>query len=249
VTPCGFDATGYAVVPDVLPPDLLAIAAVAADELLHRCRAGDPAVTGDTVEVSEVTARFPARNPGVDPRSVPAEPFIVGDLLRHDRRFAQALFAPRLWQLAAACLQVDVGRTVFHFGNLTVKPAHVGPAVGWHRDAENTYFASAQARTVRVLLPLDAMSAANGGTACAAGSHLRPSERNPLTFDLHYPAVPAGAALVLHARLLHGGEPNRSALPRRVLVVQFGVRGDALAYSANEVGALATHAEWGARAR
>lgn len=96
---------------------------------------------------------------------------------------------------------------------------------------------------LRVLVPLQRMSADNGGTRIVPGSHV--CERAAADTAV-CPTVPAGSGLVLHAKVLHGGEQNRSERDRDVLVVQFGHRRSALRVRADDTLALADHADFAA---
>jgi ectoine hydroxylase-related dioxygenase (phytanoyl-CoA dioxygenase family) len=219
-----FANTGYEVVPHILSSDELALAAQIIQNLIERHRTSDASMLATSVSIADVTRQYPDRNPGVVAVSVEKEPYIIGDLIELDARFGCLLANAALWQLAARCLACAFDEVVYHFANITRKPPGVGPAVGWHRDAENRYFASSDDRTVRILLPIQAMSEANGGTAVVPQSHLDAAGNNVTPpQDIVHPTVEAGAALVIHAKLLHGGQPNRSDSERDIIVVQFGV--------------------------
>jgi ectoine hydroxylase-related dioxygenase (phytanoyl-CoA dioxygenase family) len=236
-----FADCGFEVFTNVLSDRVIESMSQAADDLISRHRRADPLVVQDAISVSDVTARHPDRNPGVQPIECGAEPFIIGDVLRHDRRFMDVLIERSLWRCVAACLGADVSKLVFHFSNLTMKPAFIGPGVGWHRDCENTFFAAADARTARALMPLDPMDEGNAGTAIAVGSDERVDCRDPNAFEVVHPEVSPGSILVLGSRLLHGGAPNRSDRSRRLLVMQFGVCGSTLSHSTCELHSLSTH--------
>lgn len=94
---------------------------------------------------------------------------------------------------------------------------HVGSGIAWHRDAANRYMPTARAAFVRAMICLDGMDAANGGTAFRPGSHLAAPEGAEVV-----ERCPPGAIVLIHPRVLHGGAPNRSARPRRNLIVQWG---------------------------
>lgn len=239
-TAVAFTESGFELVSSVLSDCVVELLSHAADELIDRYKHGDATVVRDAVSVSEVTTRYPDRNPGVERGMCLGEPFVIGDLLRHDLRFVAGIDRALIWTRVGECLAVDATKLVFHFCNLTVKPARVGPGVGWHRDRDNTFMADAEARTVRVLLPLDPMDEWNGGTAIAVGSHVRLDSRDPSDFDVVVPAVAPGQALVLSSGALHGGGPNRTTRSRRLLVVQFGIRDSALTCFAEELHSMST---------
>ncbi|WP_081586812.1 phytanoyl-CoA dioxygenase family protein [Alloalcanivorax dieselolei] len=227
-----FDAEGYCVVPGLLSPQQIGLARQLSQSLINRHRAGEEAMTRKAVSVASVTSQHPDRNPGVEAGHWEAEPFIIGDLIAHDERFSEIIASLPIWKCACLLLECDLPDVIFHLSNLTLKPAGVGPAIGWHRDAGNTYFSTVDGRTIRFLLPLHAMSERNGGTALIPGSHR--SSREYSSSGETFPSVPPGSGLVLHSQVLHGGYPNRSVENRDVVVLQFGVRSSELIHKGNE---------------
>ncbi len=236
-----FAADGYAVVPGLLTGRQLGLAARLSRDLIERYRAGERLVTRDAISVADVTLRHPERNPGVDAARWEAEPFIIGDLVARDVRFAQVIALPSLWKCTSFLLGCSLQDVVFHHSNLTRKPAGVGPAIGWHRDASNTYFSTTDDKTVRFLLPLQLMSEDNGGTALIPGSHEAPQGCS--STDAIFPRVSPGSGLALHSQILHGGYPNRGSENRDVIVLQFGVASSTLAYQGNEILSLCHYSE------
>jgi hypothetical protein len=240
-----FADQGFAVVPCVLSPRERKFARVLTNELIARHRLADQTVLSAGVNVASVTERHPERNPGIHASHWAHELFIIGDLIALDSRFGVLLSAQAIWRCVAERLGCSLDDVVFHLSNVTHKPAGVGPAIGWHRDATNTYFAAADRRTVRVLLPLQPMSETNGGTAVLPGSHIWPLHADtPDIATAVYPLVDPGGCLVLHAEVLHGGAPNRSQMDRDVIVVQFGVRTSELLCKADEVMSLYSWGEF-----
>ncbi|MFA6921851.1 MAG: phytanoyl-CoA dioxygenase family protein [Gallionella sp.] len=231
-----FAHQGYAVINEMLSePDLLLARELVA-HLIERHREGDPAVVTESVSVAALTRQHPQRNPGIDSRQVEDEPFIIGNLVSLDSRFARLFSINALWSTAARLLVCAQEEVVFHFSNVTRKPPLKGPAIGWHRDADNTYFASADQRTLRLLLPLQQMSVNNGGTKIVAASHLPGATQT--ADDENFicdPTVAPRSCLVLHSKVLHGGSPNRSTAERDVIVIQFGVITSELRHRANEL--------------
>ncbi len=232
-----FASHGYGVLPALLCDKELAFARALVSDVVSRYRDGDPAAVSVGVNISDVSQQHPQRNPDVDPDRWKHEPFIIGDLIALDPRFARLLSLQSIWACVAELLECALGEVVFHFCNLTRKPGEIGPAVGWHRDADNRYFASHDGRTIRLLIPLHPMSARNGGTALVPGSHLQTGTDIDTAICPH---VPAGAGLALHSATLHGSSPNRSAQERDVIVVQFGLRASTLSYQANETLSLSS---------
>lgn len=215
---------GFAIARNLLPASTIQRARDMAADLVVRFRNGEDAVVSRGVSVARSVRLHPHRNPGVLPgAATEAEPYIIGDLTSLDDRAIHLLSSAALWRGAAACLGCGVDEVVFHLSSLTRKPARIGPALGWHRDAGNAYVSAADDRTVRVLVPLQPMSAANGGTAIVPGSHLSGADVPDAGGMACHPEVLPGSVLFLHARVLHGGGCNRSGSDRDVLVAQFGV--------------------------
>ncbi|HCK81069.1 MAG TPA: phytanoyl-CoA dioxygenase family protein [Candidatus Competibacter sp.] len=240
-----FLAQGFEVVEELLDSEQLALAREATADLIDLFRRQDPDVLAEGLSIGAITERKPYRNPGVNFERLAFEPYLIGNLMALDHRFFQVFATRKLWSAATHLLDCAESAAVFHFSNLTRKPAHYGPALGWHRDCDNTYFVPTDDRMIRFLLPLQRMTQANGGTALVPKSHLGNSFRSnqppsePEPEDIFYPSVNPGAALVVHSKLVHGGAPNRSAQDRDVLVIQFGIAGSSLRFQADETLSLA----------
>ena len=230
---------GFLVTDKLLTDEHLALANKLVADLLARYQSGESAVVAAGVSVADAAARLRQPKPDV---AIPGDaPFVIGDLLALDPRFAEIFAAERIWRHAALLLGCPQDQVVFHFSNITRKPALYGTAIGWHRDADNTYFAAADENTLRMLICLQPMSESNGGTCVAAYSHLREDKAAQVR---QYPAVAAGAGLTLHARTLHGGGPNRSAEERDLIVLQFGVAGSVLTHQTTETLSLSGRSEF-----
>lgn len=232
-----FAYDGYLVIPELICEQEQAFARELVNDLVDRYRGGDPTAISAGVTISEVSRQHPQRNPGIPPDRWKREPFIIGDLLALEPRFARLLSQESIWTCVGELLECASSDLLFHFCNLTRKPSEVGPAIGWHRDADNKYFASHDGRTLRLLIPLQFMSVRNGGTAVIPGSHIQTDA--PVETAL-YPDVAPGACLALHSATLHGGSPNRSEHERDVIVIQFGLCSSTLRYQANETLSLST---------
>lgn len=232
-----FASHGYAVIPALICGQELAFARELVTQLVARYRGGESTSLSAGVTIGDVTWQHPQRNPDVDADIWKHEPFIIGDLIALDPRFARLFSKQSIWACVAGLLGCAPCDLLFHFCNLTRKPSGIGPAVGWHRDADNRYFASHDERTLRLLIPLQFMSAHNGGTAVVPSSHL---EVDAAIETALCPDVPPGAGLALHSATLHGGSPNRSELERDVIVLQFGLRKSTLRCQADETLSLST---------
>jgi Phytanoyl-CoA dioxygenase (PhyH) len=232
-----FSRQGFTVISNVLSESELVLARELVAHLVERHRAGDQAVVAESVSVAAITSQYPQRNPGVVSSQVEQEPYIIGNLVSLDPRFAKIFSVEALWVWAGELLGCASEDVVFHFSNVTRKPSFKGPAVGWHRDADNIYFAALDRRTLRFLLPLQPMSKVNGGTEVVAGSHLPDAAAQTVESGslVCCPSVVPGSCLVLHSEVLHGGVPNRSSTERDVIVLQFGVATSELRHQGDEV--------------
>lgn len=238
-----YPAHGFQVFRHALSPSWLQRARDAVASIIRQYRANEPLAQQNGVSLGEFALAKPERNPGIDGSKLINEPFIIGDMLALDRRFVSLLSEEPLWSIAANLLDTQAGNIVFHYANLTRKPAGTGPAISWHRDNENTFFCPEDDSFLRLLIPLQGMSQENGGTAVVPGSHLDDSmDKNTLDKDaIVHPDVEAGDVLAIHPRLLHGGTPNRSHRERDVVIVQFGIAGARFRFQeALEMGALHT---------
>ena len=104
-----------------------------------RFRAGDPAIIADGVALAEYIRQRPDRSPGVLPEDAANEPYIIGNIAGQGVAFRRFLANEALWVLAANLLDVRREDIVYHYGQVLRKPAHIGPALSWHRDYANTY--------------------------------------------------------------------------------------------------------------
>jgi hypothetical protein len=95
--------------------------------------------------------------------------FILGDPPALDRAFGALAAHPAV--VAAARRALGTGVIVLHSMTVTAKAPYVGSGIGWHRDADNRYMRSRDGHFVRIMVCLDAMGPANGGTRFQIGSH------------------------------------------------------------------------------
>lgn len=230
-----FTRDGFVVIENVWTEAEIETAKELVTDLIERYRLGEAKVCAEGVSIADVSRQHPQRNPGITGHELTREPYIIGNLLALNPRFAPLLSVASLWECASELLACAPEEVVFHMSNVIRKPVRIGPAVGWHRDADNTYCATVDRRTVRLILPLHPMSRANGGTALQVGSHV-----NTATFTdqasgaVCCPSVYPGSCLAIHADTLHGGAPNRSEIDRDVIVAQFGLSQSILAYRGND---------------
>ncbi len=74
---------------------------------------------------------------------------------------------------------------------------------------------------LNVLWAVDAVTAAYGGTHMAPGSHHWPSERLPADREVVQASMAAGSCMIYLGSVRHGGGANRTARPRRGVVVSY----------------------------
>jgi hypothetical protein len=232
-----FSVQGYSIVPEIFDRSEVKALRQLANGLVTRHRSGDPKVLAATLSIAAAYRMQPERNPGIEPAHWEREPFIISDLIALEPGLATLFANERMWHSVAEMLQCSVVDVAFHFCNLTRKPPTAGPAISWHRDAKNTYFTVEDGRTLRLLIPLQSMSASNGGTGVVPGSHLVKSDSID---DAIWPTVFAGTGLAIHSATLHGSSPNRSEQERDIIVIQFGWSRSCLRSRAQDVLSLAS---------
>lgn len=220
-------AHGFAIVPGVLSAVEVAevkreLAAIIAERR--------PLPDQSDVRIADLS---PTQRAGVTRAAAGDAYYILGDLAAASLKLARLIAGPRIVALAKAAL--GVGAVRHHYANITSKPARIGPRLGWHRDFPNRYIAPHASTFCRVMIALDGMDRANGVTRFVVGSHRlsdaaarrRDRIRKRVTRAMRVvdAVCPAGAAVVFHAKVLHGGKVNRSPRPRDNLVIQWGRAG------------------------
>ena len=127
------------------------------------------------------------------------------------------------------CVEQLLGlNVVFHYSKLNMKPAAIGSVVEWHQDL--AYYPLSN----RVLLYLDDADQDNGCLRIIPGRHLeRLMDHTRDGFFQGKITVPvpesqavwveglAGTAIFMHAMTPHSSAPNRSARPRRTLILSY----------------------------
>ncbi len=231
-----YERDGYAIVPYVFSSDECR----AILDVLDQIRTDSS--TTDTLRVADLSVKQRA---GVTARDAGGAIFSIGALPDHGRSFAEFVADRRIIQLVSAVLAGRAGgvKLAYHYSNLSAKPPHVGPRINWHRDFPNRYISMRQSRFCRAMVCLDGMSRANGPTAFQIGSHLisdahasrnvgRKYMRAP--YPMCLALCPPGSVVLIHPKTRHGGGPNRSAQPRRNIIIQWGVRLNSLIVSGTE---------------
>lgn len=120
----------------------------------------------------------------------------------------------------------------FHYSKINMKPPSIGSVVDWHQDL--SYYPLTHPGSVSILMYLDDASRENGCLQVIPGGHLGP----PLdhTRDGYFQgrvtervdesrAVPlegtAGTVIFMHCLTPHASVANRSAQPRRTLILSY----------------------------
>jgi ectoine hydroxylase-related dioxygenase (phytanoyl-CoA dioxygenase family) len=116
----------------------------------------------------------------------------------------------------------------FHNYKAIIKAPRVSSRFAWHRDLPYVYHTTSN--VITAMLCLDEMTEANGATVVLPGSHRVPADQIPeadrdipeekIPRDAPRVAVtcPAGAAVLFHASIIHGGGANRSDTTRRNII-------------------------------
>lgn len=220
-----FVERGYVVAPSAL--DAATVASAREAFTVLEDMVGD--LPADVVERWFVLDREDAEDE-TRPR-VAASIFIAGDPPRFRPQLAAVVTDPLIVQLARHSLGTETIQ--YHFANITAKAPRGSRAISWHRDYPNQYMSPRRSRFVRVMVCLDGMDADNGGTQFVPGSHLITDEQAVENERGGFPAgqsdgpvetaaCPPGSLVLIHPKVLHGGQPNRSGQPRRNIIVQWG---------------------------
>lgn len=219
-----YERDGYVVVEDVLSADDLAA-----------LREGIETITRDPSALPEhlrrhchLEAEYARSRPDMNANS----PEVIGNAVRNimelplfDRRFARLIAHAPLLDVLEALFE----SREFHFHNYKciIKAPKVSSQFQWHRDLP--YLEHSTPNLITAMLCLDPMTPENGATVVYPGSHRIPHEAvKPGDIDIapedlpDAPAVtvtcPAGAAVLFHVNIVHGGPPNVSDAPRRNII-------------------------------
>jgi ectoine hydroxylase-related dioxygenase (phytanoyl-CoA dioxygenase family) len=162
-----------------------------------------------------------------------------GDALRQiaDLPLFSACFADLiLYPTVLDVLEVLLASSEFSFHSMIARPkaARVGNGISngnFHRDTPFENFTSCD--TIQVILCLDDMTEANGGTAFIRGSHQVPDEEAAKPcwreveaggLDISKQVVaccPAGSGVFFTSKVLHAAGHNRSEQPRRTIFMEW----------------------------
>ena len=215
---------GYVVVADILD-----------GKTLQRLRRGIENITADPEGLAanlkahlDFERDFMKRRPGATELSVQD----VGNALRNIMELP--LFAPTFAELILYAPLLDVlqclfGTPEFHFHNYKciIKAPRVSSKFVWHRDLP--YLNHSTPNLITAMLCLDPMTPENGATVVLPGTH-RIDHAHVTAADMDIPETelpdvprvtvtcPAGAAVLFHVNIIHGGGANRSDMPRRNVI-------------------------------
>lgn len=211
-----FDATGFAVVEDVVPGELLIGALDAFDELVDRSRGISASNDVFDLGPGHLAARPRLRR-------------IKSPVANHEA-FAAIMRSPVVLDVVEAVVGPDIR---FQASKLNVKEAGGGTAVEWHQDYP--FGPCSNDDIVTVGVALDHADADNGCLLMVPGSHRGPihdhhrgrrfvgavSPDLPELASARPVPVTTGSLSVHHCRTLHASAPNRSGRPRRLLLFQY----------------------------
>lgn len=157
--------------------------------------------------------------------------------------YLAVLTRSRLVDVVAELIGPDVR---FHHGKINSKLPGSGTEVKWHQDF--AYTPHTNDDIITALTFVDEVTAENGPLQVVAGSHRGPIQslwqdgvftgtvEPALVADLVAKSAfclgRAGAACLMHTRLLHASEANRSSRPRTLFICDFAAA-DAIALSPN----------------
>jgi ectoine hydroxylase len=202
-----FDADGYLMIPDALPPAELAAVRAAAAEAEARWRA-DPTLPGTRIPEFEEIPAIMEYHP------------VLFDLVEH----------PRIFPLIRELVGTGIG-LVDHACYIT-PPGGVIDGTAWHTDVRTRVpgvHHAGSTMMVRAMIALSDIAADGGATLVLPGTHRQPDDTPiPLVaFPEEMPGAvaltcPAGAAYFFNGNLLHSPGNNRSAVTRRVLLYNYG---------------------------
>lgn len=248
-----FDRDGIEIVQNIIPKASITTLVSMTDEILE-----NPKNIEESVTVQSVVDAKPHKLDCVIPETIPTLPFIVSDLIGLNSNFAKYFMDTAILNVVAGKLKCSTNEIVYHFSNITSKPPKYGPVISLHRDFPNSYCCPEDSNFIRVLMPLDTMSGENGGLNFIPFSHKvsdedarlkKGSKAKYVSADIKTIESKPGDLVLLNSKTLHGSAANRSSQPRRVLVVQYGLRHSSLAYSSDEYMSLETRFSMGSIAQ
>ena len=233
-----FHAQGYLMIEDAVDAALLARLRQDFAAWVEESRARD-AAWGDTVDGRprfDLEPGHTSATPGLRRVNAPVE-------------VSEAYLAATVGSRMADCVAELIGPDVkLHHTKINSKLPGSHTQVKWHQDFAFTPHSNDD--LVSALLMVDEVTEENGPLQVAAGSHRGPihslwhggvftgAVADEVADSCAATAItcvgPAGAACLMHTRLLHGSAANRSARPRTLHIAVYSAE-DAVAISPNPV--------------
>lgn len=159
--------------------------------------------------------------------------------------YFEAMANSRMTDMVADLIGPDVK---LHHTKINSKLPGAKTEVKWHQDFAFTPHSNSD--IVTALLMIDDVTVENGPLAVAPGSHqgpihsiwhdgvftgaVDPKTEVDMKKDGRLCLGPAGSVCLMHTRLAHGSEPNRSSAPRTLFICVYSA-GDAMPCSPNPV--------------
>ncbi|MBI2191579.1 MAG: phytanoyl-CoA dioxygenase family protein [Planctomycetes bacterium] len=131
------------------------------------------------------------------------------------------------------CLEQLLGPNIFfYYSKINMKPGEIGSVVDWHQDL--SYYPLTNRDSLAILFYLDDGDRTNGCLMVIPGWHkgrlldhtregfFQGRITEPVNESLARPVEgPAGSAIFMNAMTPHASAPNRSARPRRTLILSY----------------------------
>lgn len=220
-----YDRDGYLVVEDVLDPGTLTALRRGIEKITDDLDALPPRLRAH-VELERDYAKVkPGYNDVTEEQMGKAVRNIM-ELPLFDPMFGEFICYKPLLEV----LETLFEPSEFHFHNYKciIKAPKVSSVFRWHRDLP--YLNHSTPNLITAMLCLDPMTPENGATVVMPGSHrvahhdVTAADRDIADVDVpsDYERVsvncPAGAAVLFHVNIIHGGPANRSPIPRRNVI-------------------------------
>lgn len=215
-----FQRDGFVIVENVVSPDLL--------KRLRNCLSGIQ--RGHAKLEPPFKSRTYFTNPGstsTDKTPPRQQVRLISDVTIFGWPFKELICVPSLLEVLESLL----GTPEFAFRYASCRIRHAGEKAGdFHREA--TPYAQTDPSGIVCIIPLEEMSAENGGTRFIKSSHLLTDEetmacsvadrtlRNWPSSEIVTPTVPAGAGLFFNYKIIHSTGPMQdTSTPRRTVLM------------------------------
>jgi len=223
-----FIRDGYLIVESLVPSRTLKILKTEIDNIVANPAKIPSHLLNNITFEKDLLKRQPERSE-LTLNDVGEKIYLIGDLLPFSDTFVSLIYYNPLLDLIETLL--DTSEFEFHFCQALIKNPRIGSRVNWHRDFGNGITDRLTSNTCRVMLCLDGMTEDNGATQVIKGSHkisdeeakkCKPNKNQDWAKqDIITLSCPPGSAVILSSKIIHGGGPNRSSLPRRNLISEW----------------------------